>query len=112
MNEYIKQLVEAARYVNTIRPHSIAEDIAIVDLMLAIQDLMGEFGHTADGDLLPILREIVRHEAEVRNISFIEAVTKIRYTIDNMYLHIDDIKDSENPHIKSFVSGLRMFKNG
>ena len=109
---YIKQMIEAGGYINTIRPYPNSEDAILDELVMAADDLALEFGHGLEYvGLVSTLRLLVRQEAEVRNISFIEAAVKIMHTFDNMLMLIDEIKDSKNPHVQAHVNNLRTLKH-
>lgn len=105
---YIKQMIEAGRYINTIRPYPNSEDAALDELVMAADDVALAFGHGLEYvELVYSLRTLVRQEAEVRNISFIEAAVRIRYTLDNMLLLMDEILESKNPYVQVHVDNLR-----
>ena len=109
---YTKQMIEAGRYINTIRPYSNSEDAALDELVVAADDLALAFGHGLEyQELVNELRVLVRQEAEARNISFIEATVKMRHTLDNMLLLMDDILESKNPYVQAHVDNLRILKN-
>ncbi len=110
---YIKQMIEAGRYINTIRPYPNSEDAVLDELVMAADDLALAFGHGLEySELVNELRLLVRQEAETRNISFIEAAVKIMHTFDNMLMLMDEIKDSKNPYVQTHVDNLRNFKDG
>lgn len=108
---YIKQMIEAGRYINTIRPYPNSEDAALDELVMAADDLALAFGHGLEySELVNELRLLVRQEAETRNISFIEATVKMRYTLDNMLMLMDEMRESKNPHVQVYMNNLQAFK--
>ena len=108
---YTKQMIEAGRYINTIRPYPNSEDAALDELVMAADDLALAFGHGLEySELVNELRLLVRHEAETRNISFIEATVKMRYTLDNMLMLMDEMRESKNPHVQVYMNNLQAFK--
>lgn len=108
---YIKQMIEAGRYINTIRLYPNSEDAALDELVMAADDLASAFGHGLEySELVNELRLLVRQEAETRNISFIEATVKMRYTLDNMLMLMDEMRESKNPHVQVYMNNLQAFK--